>query len=44
MYPDWPAWDPARAQLERRIAEDAALKGTLAKGPKRLLGRLPAEY
>ena len=37
IYPDWRTWDEARAELERRIAEYAALKGTLARGPDRLL-------
>ena len=37
IYPDWQAWDAARAELDRRIAEFAALKGTLANGPDRLL-------
>jgi len=37
IYPDWRAWDGARAELERRIGEYAALKGTLAQGPERLL-------
>jgi oligoendopeptidase F len=37
IYPDWEAWDRARAELERRIDEYAALKGTLAQGPDRLL-------
>jgi oligoendopeptidase F len=37
IYPDWRTWDVARAELERRIAEYAALKGTLAQGPDRLL-------
>ncbi len=37
IFPDWAAWDEARATLERRIDEYAALKGTLAQGPERLL-------
>jgi oligoendopeptidase F len=37
IYPDWSAWESARAQLDRRIGEYAALKGTLAQGPERLL-------
>jgi oligoendopeptidase F len=37
IYPDWRTWDEARAELERRIAEYAALKGTLSRGPDRLL-------
>ena len=31
------AWDAARAELERRVDEYAALKGTLNQGPDRLL-------
>ena len=37
IYPDWQSWDAARAELEGRISEYAALKGTLATGPERLL-------
>jgi oligoendopeptidase F len=37
IYPDWQSWEAARAELERRIEEYAALKGTLAQGPDRLL-------
>jgi len=37
IYSDWSIWDTARAELERRIGEYAALKGTLAQGPERLL-------
>ena len=37
IYPDWQAWESARAQLERRIEDYAALRGTLAQGPDRLL-------
>ena len=37
IYPDWTAWEAARADLERRIAEYASLKGTLSQGPDRLL-------
>jgi oligoendopeptidase F len=37
IYPDWATWDVARAELESRISEYAALKGTLATGPDRLL-------
>ncbi len=37
VFPNWEAWDAARATLERRIGEYAALKGTLASGPDRLL-------
>jgi oligoendopeptidase F len=37
IYPDWPTWDNARTDLERQIAEFAALKGTLGQGAERLL-------
>jgi oligoendopeptidase F len=37
IYPDWSSWDKARGELERRINEFAALKGTLAQGFDRLL-------
>ena len=37
IYPDWASWEVGRATLERRIGEYAALKGTLADGPDRLL-------
>src|SRR3990172_607805 len=37
IYPDWGVWDQDRARLEIEIAEYAALKGTLAQGPDRLL-------
>ena len=37
IYPDWATWDRARAELDRRIDEYAALKGTLAMGSDRLL-------
>jgi oligoendopeptidase F len=37
IYPDWASWDTARAALERRVGEYAALKGTLGHGPDRLL-------
>ena len=37
IYPDWAAWDAARAELDAAIGEYAALKGTLAHGPDRLL-------
>ena len=37
IYPDWQSWDEARGELEKRIGEYAALKGTLAAGPDRLL-------
>src|SRR4030095_5308923 len=37
IYPDWSTWEKALAELEGRIGEYAALKGTLASGPDRLL-------
>jgi oligoendopeptidase F len=37
IYPDWESWDRARTELDRRVDEYAALKGTLAQGPDRLL-------
>ena len=37
IYPDWTSWEAARAELERRIGDFAALKGTLAQGPDQLL-------
>jgi oligoendopeptidase F len=37
IYPDWQSWEAALAELERRVDEYAALKGTLASGPDRLL-------
>ena len=37
IFPDWTAWESSRAALESRIVEYAALKGTLAQGPDRIL-------
>jgi len=37
IYPDWPTWESALAELERRVGEYAALKGTLGQGPNQLL-------
>jgi oligoendopeptidase F len=37
IYPDWTAWEGARAELDALIAEYDALKGTLAGGGDRLL-------
>jgi oligoendopeptidase F len=37
IFPDWTRWEAARAQLEQRIGDYAALKGTLAQGPDGLL-------
>jgi len=40
IYPGWPAWDAARAELDASIGEYAGLKGTLAQGPDRLLAAM----
>ena len=37
IYPDWKSWEGALGELERRIGEYAALKGTLGRGPAELL-------
>jgi oligoendopeptidase F len=37
IYPGWEAWEADRGQLEARINEYAALKGTLSSGPGQLL-------
>jgi oligoendopeptidase F len=37
IYANWDEWEKGRAELERRIGEYAALKGTLAQGADRLL-------
>jgi oligoendopeptidase F len=37
IFESWDAWDAAYAQLEAGIERYAALKGTLAEGPARLL-------
>ena len=37
IFPDWSAWESALKTLEARIADYAALKGTLAEGGHRLL-------
>ena len=37
IYQDWDVWERARAELELRIGEYAGLKGTLGRGPDRLL-------
>ena len=37
IYPDWQAWEADRSQLELKIDEYAALKGTLGRGPEQLL-------
>jgi|HigsolmetaAR202D_1030399.scaffolds.fasta_scaffold09473_2 oligoendopeptidase F len=40
IYPDWQAWEADVAALDAGIGEYAALKGTLAQGPDRLLAAL----
>src|SRR4249920_293066 len=37
IYPDWDAWDRAKAELDRLIGKYVGLKGTLSQGPNRLL-------
>jgi oligoendopeptidase F len=37
IYADWATWEASLAELERRIGEYAALKGTLGRGPDQLL-------
>jgi len=37
IFKDWSDWEQARAELDRRIDDYAALKGTLHEGPERLL-------
>jgi oligoendopeptidase F len=37
IFPGWEAWEAARAELDRRVDDYAALKGTLHQGPARLL-------
>ncbi len=37
IYPGWPAWEEAMKEMEARTTAFAALKGTLAQGPARLL-------
>jgi len=40
IYPDWNAWQTAYAELDRKIDEFAALRGSLDGGSKALLGAL----
>jgi len=40
IFPDWPAWQTAFAELETKIAAYAALQGTLAQGADRLLAAM----
>ena len=37
IFPDWETWEQARAELDRRIDDYAALKGTLGRGYERML-------
>ncbi len=37
IFPDWQAWEDAYKRLEAGIERYAALKGTLAQGPEKLL-------
>jgi oligoendopeptidase F len=37
IFPDWPAWQGAYAELETKIGDYAALQGTLARGAANLL-------
>src|SRR6185436_17158463 len=40
IYPDWSAWHAAYIELDRKIEEFAALRGSLARGSSALLGAL----
>jgi oligoendopeptidase F len=40
IFPDWDAWQAAYDELNTKIAAYAALQGTLAQGPDRLLAAL----
>src|SRR3989454_11565701 len=40
IFADWEAWEATYAELEAKIAEYAALQGTLAQGPAHLLAAL----
>ena len=37
IYPDWATWEQSSQDLEAKVAEYAAMRGTLAKGPEALL-------
>ena len=37
IYPDWAAWEQGLADLEAKMEEYSALKGTLAQGPEQIL-------
>ena len=40
IYPDWNAWHAAYVELDRKIDEFAALRGSLERGSEALLGAL----
>jgi oligoendopeptidase F len=40
IFPDWEAWERAYDELDHKISEFAALKGTLKDGPDNLLAAL----
>ena len=40
IFPDWPAWQSAFAELETKIAAYAALQGSLGKGAAQLLAAM----
>ena len=40
IFPDWPAWEAAYAELETMIAAYAALQGTLAQGADKILAAM----
>jgi oligoendopeptidase F len=42
IFPGWEAWQGSYDELERRIAEYARLRGTIAQGPSALLEALQA--
>ncbi|MBW7894159.1 MAG: oligoendopeptidase F [Opitutaceae bacterium] len=37
IFPDWTAWEAAMKEMEAKMAEYAALKGTLSQGPEAVL-------
>src|SRR5437764_5406539 len=40
IFPDWPAWQAAYEELERKIGAYAALQGTIATGADRVLAAM----
>lgn len=40
IFPDWTSWEHALSELEARVGEYAALKGTLAEGAHQLLAAM----